>query len=144
MKTKINVLLDEHAIMPTKAHKEDAGYDLYLPENIRLIIIPPFGDKVIDTGVHFEIPSGYVGFVKAKSGLSVKSNIEHGAGVIDSGYTGSVSVHLYNHGNEPYAFLGGEKLAQIVFIPVPETELVEVSSLEDTERGSNGFGSSGK
>lgn len=141
---KIKVKLDDHAIMPTKAHKEDAGFDLYLPNGIKRKYIHVHEDLIVDTGVHFEIPKGYVGFVKSKSGLSVKQCIEHGAGVVDSGYTGSVTIHLYNHGNQPYVFKGGEKLAQIVFLPIPEIELVQVSGLEDTDRGTNGFGSSGK
>lgn len=100
--------------------------------------------KVINTGVHFSIPKGYVGFVKSKSGLSVKHCLEHGAGVVDAGYTGSVAVHLYNYGCEPYEFKAGDKLAQIVFLPIPEVELKLVESLEESERGSNGFGSSGR
>lgn len=141
---KIKVKLDEHAIMPTKAHKEDAGFDLYLPMDIDRQFIHVHEDLIVDTGVHFEIPKGYVGFVKSKSGLSVNKCIEHGAGVVDSGYTGSVTVHLYNHGNQPYVFRKGEKLAQIVFLPIPDVELVLVDKIEDTERGTNGFGSSGK
>ena len=141
---KIKVKLDEHAIMPTKAHKEDAGFDLYLPSNVEKKFVHVKEDIIVDTGVHFEIPEGYVGFVKSKSGLSVKHCLEHGAGVVDSGYTGSVAIHLYNHGSETYVFKGGDKLAQIVFIPIPDVELVEVNSLEDTERGSHGFGSSGR
>lgn len=143
-KLQIKVTLDEGAKMPTKAHDIDAGYDLYLPTNVKKARIWRDDHKVIDTGVHFSIPEGYVGFVKSKSGLSVKHCLEHGAGVIDSGYTGSVAVHLYNKGNEPYEFKAGEKLAQIVFLPIPSTELLLVDSLEESERGSNGFGSSGK
>lgn len=143
-KLHISVVLDEGAIMPTKAHAEDAGFDLYLPSNVKKVRIWKGDHKVIDTGVHFSIPKGYVGFVKSKSGLSVKYCLEHGAGVVDAGYTGSVAVHLYNYGCEPYEFKAGDKLAQIVFLPIPDVELELNDSLADTERGSNGFGSSGR
>lgn len=127
--------------MPTKAHDSDAGFDLYTREDV---VVFGESDAIIDTGVHMSIPNGYVGFVKAKSGLSVKHQIEHGAGVVDAGYTGSICVHLYNHNGTRYKFKSGEKVAQIVILPIPCVELNLVNTLEDSERGSNGFGSSGK
>ena len=90
-----------------------------------------------------EIPKGYVGFVKSKSGLNVKHGLT-AEGVIDSGYTGSIVVKLYNHTSNDYAFEAGEKIAQLVLLPIITPELEQVDSLEETERGSNGFGSSGK
>ena len=89
------------------------------------------------------IPKGYVGMIKSKSGL----NVNHGLrceGVVDAGYTGSIKVKMYNDSNAPYIFTEGDKVTQIVILPIPETELVQVDSLEETERGDNGFGSTGR
>lgn len=138
---KVRYTLDVGAYEPTKAHPDDAGFDLYCMYDVTVL---GENDKVVDTGVHFEIPRGYVLFVKAKSGLSCNKHIEVGAGVVDSGYTGSVRVHLYNLLGSRYKFHQGDKIAQAVFLPIPEVELELVDSLESTERGENGFGSSGK
>ena len=137
---EIKVMLDEGAKMPTKAHESDAGYDIYAPEPFGVV---PKGSWTIDTGVHMLIPEGYVGMIKSKSGL----NVNHGLrceGVVDSSYTGSIRVKMYNDSNMPYIFEEGDKVTQIVLLPIPETKLVQVDSLEETERGSNGFGSSGR
>ena len=91
----LNVMLDEGAYMPTRAHDTDAGLDLYTPVDFYLGYNEA---KSIDTGVHVEIPAGYVGFLKSKSGLNVKSNIIT-EGVIDSGYTGSIVVRVRSVGN---------------------------------------------
>lgn len=136
---KFKVMLDEGAKMPTKAHETDAGFDLYTPK--RGYICSNSSAK-IDTGVHIEIPKGYVGFLKSKSGLNVKYGIT-GEGVIDAGYTGSIVAKLYNNGNEPITFEAGQKIIQIVFLPIPDVELELTDSFEQTERGDNGFGSSG-
>lgn len=139
---KINVVLNPIAkgILPTKAHKADAGFDLYAPYSFN---VRAHDNAFIDLGVHFEIPEGYVGFLKSKSGLNVKANLSC-EGVIDSGYTGSVIAKVYNHGDKDYHFNAGDKVTQIVFLPIPEVELHEVDTLDDTERGSNGFGSTGR
>lgn len=137
---KIKVKLDNGAIMPTKAHEYDAGFDLYTPCHY---LLEGNSELIIDTGVHIEIPQGYVGFIKSKSGLNVNCSIR-GEGVIDSGYTGSIVVKLYNDSNHPHLFDKGNKIIQLVILPIPQVELVEVDSLEETERGDNGFGSSGK
>ncbi len=97
----------------------------------------------IDTGVHVEIPRGHVGMLKSKSGLNVKHDIV-GEGVIDSGYTGSIRVKLYNHGSESYMIERGDKISQLVILPIITPELELADELEETERGANGFGSSGK
>ena len=137
---KFKVILDENAKMPTKAHEADAGFDLYAP---RAFTVLCNAATAIDTGVHIEIPKGYVGFLKSKSGLNVKHGIT-GEGVIDAGYSGSIVAKLYNNGHEPMRFEKGQKIIQIVFLPIPDVELEQVSSFEETERGDNGFGSSGK
>ena len=138
----IEIKLDKRAKMPTRAHQFDAGFDLYAPN---AIIILPHKSVTIDTGVHMRIPDNYVGFLKSKSGLNVKHGITS-EGVIDAGYTGSIVVKLYNNSDLPYGFNTGDKITQIVILPVqtPFCELVEVEDFEETERGENGFGSSGK
>lgn len=136
----MKIKLDNGAYMPERAHEADAGYDLRSPITDRLYA----GQAItIDTGVHVEIPRGYVGMLKSKSGLNVKHDIV-GEGVIDSGYTGSIRVKLYNHGSESYMIERGDKISQLVILPIITPELELVDKLEETERGANGFGSSGK
>lgn len=137
---KFRVMLDEGARMPSKAHDADGGFDIFAP---RAFTVLRGASTIIDTGVHIEIPRGYVGFLKSKSGLNVKHGIT-GEGVIDSGYTGSIVAKLYNNGSNPVRFEEGQKIIQIVFLPIPEVELELTDSFEETERGDGGFGSSGK
>lgn len=137
----IKVQLDQGAYMPEKAHNWDAGFDLRTPLNVW---IPPHNSMTINTGIHMAIPQGFVGFIKSKSGLNVNYGLT-AEGVIDAGYTGSIVVKMYNNSNKGYTFHAGEKLTQIVILPIPDFDLQEVDSLEsDTERGNNGFGSTGK
>lgn len=140
---QIKVLLDEYAKMPTKAHKEDAGFDLYIPTNIEKIAVEPHSSIFINSGVHMIIPEGYVGMIKSKSGLNVMSGINC-EGVVDAFFTGSIGIKAYNHSDKTKWFYGGDKLTQIVVMPIPEVELVEINELPTTDRGSNGFGSSGR
>lgn len=136
----MKVMLDEGAYMPTRAHSTDAGLDMYSPVDV---MIMPRANAVIDTGVHVELPLGSVGFLKSKSGLNVKHGIL-GEGVIDAGYTGSIRVKLYNHGSDPYCIQRGDKVTQLVILPVLLPDLEQVDRLEDTERGVGGFGSTGR
>lgn len=101
----MKVIIDPGCYVPERAHSADAGYDLRSPIKCRLYA----GEAVvIDTGVHVQIPQGFVGMLKSKSGLNVKHDIV-GEGVIDSGYTGSIRVKLYNHGAESYMIEGGKE-----------------------------------
>ena len=136
---KLKIMLDPGAIMPHRAHSADAGLDLYSP--IRKVI-PPNSFVKIDTGVHVAIPAGYVGMVTSKSGLMANNGITS-RGTIDSGYSGSIQAVLFNHSGTTYIVEPGQKITQLVIMPIitPEPELVD--SLEDTERGSGGFGSTG-
>lgn len=140
---EINVMLDEGAIMPTRAHAEDAGLDLYTPEYFALTNVPGFDCHVIDTGVHMEIPEGYVGMLKSKSGLNVNRGVIT-EGVIDAGYTGSIKVKLYNLGEDIQYFQRGDKIAQLVILPIVTPALKLVDKFAKTERGDNGFGSTGR
>lgn len=136
----MKIKLDKGAYMPTRAHETDAGLDLYAMVSE---IVPAKGSAIFDTGVHVELPKGTVGMLKSKSGLNVKYNLTS-EGVIDVGYTGSICVKLYNHGERDYFVNSGDKISQLVIMPIltPTLELVE--DLEATERGNGGFGSTGK
>lgn len=136
----MRVILDEGAKLPTRAHRYDAGLDVYSRETK---VVPARGSAVFDTGVHVAIPNGYVGFLKSKSGLNVKHNITS-EGVIDAGYTGSIMVKLYNHGDKDYTVTAGDKITQLVVIRVDLDDCYAVDILEETERGDGGFGSTGK
>lgn len=141
---EINVMLDEGAIMPTRAHAEDAGLDLYTPKDAILSgVFERERSAVIDTGVHVEIPRGYVGMIKSKSGLNVYGGIVC-EGVIDAGYTGSIYVKLYNHGDIGHYFRRGDKIAQLVILPIVTPAPKLVDKFAKTERGDNGFGSTGR
>ena len=96
---EINVMLDEGAIVPTRAHSADAGLDLYTPEGFMLLSFGEVDNYTVDTGVHMEIPEWYVGMLKSKSGLNVNRGVIT-EGVIDAGYTGSIKVKLYNLGED--------------------------------------------
>lgn len=139
-KNKLRVVLDPGAIMPTRAHKEDAGLDLYSREDIMIL---ERGNHKFDTGVHIAIPVGYVGDIKSRSGMMVNENIITD-GTIDAGYTGSICVKLFNLGDRPVRIRPGQKIAQLVIKQIITPEPVQVDSLEETERGTGGFGSTGK
>lgn len=136
----MNVMLDEGAFMPEFAHKTDAGADLRSPVDV---VIPARGSAVIDTGIHVEIPEGFTGFLKSKSGLNVKHDLI-GEGVIDSGYQGSIRVKLYNMGDKDYAVSNGDKIIQLVILPCAYCDFVEANKFAETERGNGGFGSTGR
>lgn len=136
----MKIKLDPGAYMPERAHREDAGYDLRSPIRTELRCLDSI---VIDTGVHVQIPLGYVGMLKSKSGLNVLHDIV-GEGVIDSGYTGSIRVKLYNNGVCDYTIEAGDKISQLVILPILTPELELVDELEETDRGDKGFGSTGR
>ena len=136
----LKVKLDKDAKMPTKAHEADAGYDIYSREKR---IIGMKDAAVFDTGVHMQIPVGHVGFLKSKSGLNVKHGITS-EGVIDAGYTGTIKVKLYNNSWFDYEVDKGDKISQLVILPIASLDVELTEEFEETERGANGFGSSGK
>lgn len=138
----MKIKLDPGAYLPARAHATDAGLDLKCRENARLL---PGESITFDTGVHIQLPPGTFGKIESRSGLNVKCGVVSCGGVIDEGYTGSIAVKLYNFGKECVDFKEGDKIAQLVIIPyyiAPAMELV--SSLEQTERGNAGFGSTGR
>lgn len=133
-------MIDEGAFAPEYAYSADAGMDLRTPEDFWVL---PFGHKTIDTGVHVCIPFGYCGVLMSKSGLNVNKNITS-TGLIDSSYTGSVAVKLYNHSFIPRHFKRGDKVSQLVITSCVNCHLEEVDSFPESERGDNGFGSTGR
>lgn len=137
----MKIKLDEWAYMPSRGHASDAGLDLRTPFDVT---VPARGSVKIDTGVHGEIYHGLVGMLKSKSGLNVNHNITSEE-VIDAGYTGSIVAKLYNHGDKAVQLKAGDKITQLVIIPVyiPH-EIKVVDEFEKTERGDNGFGSTGR
>lgn len=144
---KIPVILDsvqgdiQYAILPRRAHTADAGFDLFSPITKT---VPPHGSIFIDTGVRVLIPEGYVGFLKSKSGLNAKAGITT-EGVIDAGYTGTIGVVFRNNSDRPYEVSCGDKITQLVILPLPSVELEVVKDFEtSTDRGNGGFGSTGK
>lgn len=136
----INIMLDDGAYLPVRAHAADAGMDLFSP--VRQWVFAG-GEAVIDTGVHVEIPEGYVGLLKSKSGLNVKHGLV-GEGVIDAGYTGSIVCKLFNQSKTNYLIRQGDKIIQLVILPIVTPDVRIVEKFSDTERGNKGFGSTGK
>ncbi len=108
--------------------------------------LPPGGRRLIPTGLALVIPRGYEGQVRPRSGLAAKAGVTvlNAPGTIDSDYRGEVCVVLINHGDAPFEISRGDRIAQLVFAPIVQAELVETERLEETERGSNGFGSTGR
>ena len=143
----IPVKLAKGAKMPSKAHNSDAGFDLYAPTTFSSgNPYPIYGGEscIIDTGTAIKIPDGYCGLLVSKSGLNVKNGLKS-TGLVDAGYTGNIVVKLYNQSNTVAYIEPGQKISQIVILPIPEVELALVSDFEgESERGADGFGSSGK
>lgn len=136
---KMKVMLDPGAIMPTRAHELNVGFDLYSREDVTIYA----GDShTFDTGVHMAIPRGYSGDVEPKSGLMDKYDITTD-GTVDPGYTGSIKVKLFNNGRCAVSFAKKQKIAQLVIKAVITPELELTDRFEDTERGNGGFGSTG-
>lgn len=124
-----------------KAHEEDAGYDI-LAE--RPAVVPAWGKDIVFTGLKVSIPKEFVGILKSRSGLSVKHDIEVGAGVIDSGYEGEIKVVLRNFSNTPYNVSAGDKIAQLIVFPIYTKVSMPVEKLDSSsKRGSEGFNSTG-
>lgn len=157
--------LNENAVIPTKAHATDAGYDLYALDDVTVypvivkviysilhyvlwkLDLAPAPDQIlatqIPTGVAIELPENHVALIMDKSGLGRKLLKVFG-GVVDFGYTGDVTVQLANFGIIPHSFKAGQKVAQLVIQKVEHLPLEVVDELSNSERGEKGFGSSGQ
>lgn len=135
----MKVKLDSRALEPERAYPNDAGLDLKSPISLWLYS----GEyRVIDTGVHVLIPKGYVGLVTSRSSMMQKGITCRG--VIDASYTGSIRAILFNHGEQAVDIHAGDKVCQLIVLPIATPEIEYVDELPDTDRGNNGFGSSGR
>lgn len=132
--------MSPEATLPTRAHADDAGLDLYCFEDA---LIAPQQGKLVRTGIALALPQGYFGMVADRSSMA-KKGIKTAGGIIDTGYRGEIHVVLWNLSREEMRIQRGERIAQLLILPVATPAVLEVSELTDTARGAKGFGSSGK
>lgn len=130
-------------LIPTKAHHDDAAYDLRSRVEI---ILEPGKSFLVPTGLFIELPPHYEAQIRPRSGLALKHSltIPNSPGTIDAGYRGEVGIIMLNAGKDNYTVHRGERIAQMVINHLPEVELIQAEELSDTTRGSGGFGSTGK
>lgn len=134
-------LLHPAAQLPTRGTEHAAGLDLYAAEACE---IWPQRCGMIDTSIALAIPHGYYGKIEARSGLALKYGVMIQAGIVDSDYRGTVRVLAFVAGTDIWAIKAGDKIAQLLILPVPEFEPVKVEALGETTRGAGGFGSTGR
>lgn len=144
MEVKIKKLRED-AIISTRGSEQAAGYDLYANIDKNVVLYPRRTQK-IGTGIAIEIPNGYFGAIFARSGLATKNGLRPAncTGVIDSDYRGELIVALHNDSEEIQVIKPYDKIAQLVIMPYLAVEFNEVDTLNDTERGEGGFGSTGR
>ena len=133
-------LLSSKARLPQKGSPFSAGYDLYSSESK---LIPSKDKALVSLDISMAIPHGCYGRIAPRSGLAVKKFIDVGAGVIDSDYRGQVKVLLFNFGNEDFQVNEGDRIAQLIIEKIALTNIMQVESLDNTQRGEGGFGSTG-
>lgn len=138
----IPITLAPGAQMPTYATLGAAGMDLHA---LRLVMIPAHGWRLVETGVSIALPAGYEAQIRPRSGLAAREGITvlNAPGTIDSDYRGEIKVCLINHSPNAYPVRAGDRIAQLVIAPVARVAFEQVDSLDETERGAGGFGSSG-
>ena len=143
MEAKMNVVVEEGVEVPFYAHEGDAGMDLRINEDVWL---QPMERRIVRTGLRVAIPKGCVGDVRPRSGLASKQGVTviNSPGTIDSRYRGEVGVPLINLSKKPVMLRKGDRVAQLVVTPFVHCEIEVVDSLDETERGEGGFGSTGK
>eukprot|EP00088_Acartia_fossae_P029727 TRINITY_DN30625_c0_g1_i1.p1 TRINITY_DN30625_c0_g1~~TRINITY_DN30625_c0_g1_i1.p1 ORF type:complete len:172 (-),score=35.71 TRINITY_DN30625_c0_g1_i1:68-583(-) len=132
--------LSENATLPTRGSPLAAGYDLYSAEDVE---IPARGKGLVKTDIQIKVPHGTYGRVAPRSGLAWKHHIDIGAGVVDEDYRGNVGVVMFNHADQVFSVKKGDRIAQLVCEKIVYPELEVLESLDETDRGSNGFGSTG-
>ncbi|KAL4660722.1 deoxyuridine 5'-triphosphate nucleotidohydrolase, mitochondrial isoform X1 [Arapaima gigas] len=133
--------LSENATVPTRGSTKAAGYDLYSAYNYT---VPPLDKAVVMTDIQIALPAGCYGRVAPRSGLAAKNFIDVGAGVVDEDYRGNVGVVLFNFGKESFEVKKGDRVAQLICERICYPELEQLESLDETVRGSGGFGSTGR
>ncbi|MEK7181987.1 MAG: dUTP diphosphatase [Patescibacteria group bacterium] len=139
MKLFVKKLLPE-AKIPSRAHHDDAGLDLFSAKEYSLL---PGQREAISTGIALAIPTGFVGLIWDKSGIAAKTGVKSMGGVIDAQYRGEITVIATNLGSEVYVVEKGAKIAQLLIQKVELPEICETEELDDTLRSENGFGSTG-
>jgi dUTP pyrophosphatase len=139
----VGIALDDVAFVPKQASPYSSGYDLIAAESIEIL---PQSVKLVKTGIRVEIPVGYEMQVRSRSGLAIKNNVMvlNSPGTVDSDYRGYVGVILANFGNHTFKVNIGDRIAQAVFAPVMGANLIVKQTLNETDRGDGGFGSTGK
>ena len=147
MKVKV-YKIRENAKIPVRAHRPDAGMDIFFnPEKETVISIPPGASAILETGIKMEVPEGHMIQIMNKSGIASKRQLVVGACVIDRGYNGEIFINLQNIGTKTQALESGSKIAQAVCVPIscPEVQLISEDAIYDspTSRGAGGFGSTG-
>ncbi|CAL7950681.1 unnamed protein product [Xylocopa violacea] len=133
--------LTDKAYAPMKGSKYAAGYDL---RSAYEYVVPAHGKELVKTDLQIEVPDGTYGRIAPRSGLAWKNHIDVGAGVIDADYRGNVGVVLFNHSNEDFKITPGDRVAQLICEKILYPELQELDTLDSTDRGEGGFGSTGK
>ncbi|MDK8669013.1 dUTP diphosphatase [Corynebacterium marquesiae] len=133
--------LDKDAYQPRFAYEGDAGMDLALSHDLT---VPVGGHRIGDTGVHVAIPEGHVGmlFVRSSTGIKKHLVLSNGTGIVDQGFRGQIKISLHNTGDKTQHIAAGDYIAQLVVVPIATNHIAEVSELPDSERGTNGIGSS--
>lgn len=140
-KMDLRVKIDKNGYVPEYKHASDAGMDIRSAEDVT---IEPGQSVMLHTGVHVEIPVGYVGLQFIRSGLGSKGLTQrHAVGVIDSGYRGEILCPIWNTTDEPWQILQGMRVCQLVISPYEHCNIVEVDELSESDRGTNGYGSTG-
>lgn len=132
--------LDAAAVLPSRAHPDDAGLDLYGLEDAT---VPPGEGRVLRTGVAVALPPGHVGLVCDRSSMA-KRGLKTAGGVIDAGYRGEIGIVVWNLSREPQAVKKGERVAQLLVLPIAVPAPVDAEDLGATSRGAGGFGSTGR
>ena len=143
--TEIKIVMSENCedLMPAKAHADDAAFDLRSRVDM---ILPVRKSVLVPAGFSIELPVGFEAQVRPRSGLALKHDLmlTNSPGTIDAGYRGEVGVIMYNGGTEEFQIKRGDRIAQMVIAKLPEVQLVSADTLSETDRGSGGFGSTGK
>lgn len=133
--------LSDTAIIPTRGSEVSAGWDLYASQEV---VVPARGKAIIATDIAIAVPVGFYGRVAPRSGMAWKKHTDIGAGVIDADYRGPIGVVMFNHSDEDLQIESGDRVAQLVIEQISMAPLTEVESLDDTERGEGGYGSTGR
>ena len=134
--------MSEYAQLPTRGSKDAAGLDLYCPFHIK---VPADSQKKIPLGVAVEIPKGYMGFLVPRSSISkTPLRCANSVGIIDADYRGELSIAYENISCSDYTIFRGDRIAQLVIVPIAIVDVEEVQALSETERGAGGYGSTGK